>query len=55
MYPATGRIDSPPDDSIASPASVVVISVTFAGDIVYRLFGYMRQAATINYNMAETA
>ena len=36
--PAIGRIDSPPDDSVASPPSVV-ISVIFTTDIVYRLFG----------------
>ena len=35
---AIGRIDYPPDGSPALPPSVV-ISVTFAADIVYRLFG----------------
>jgi hypothetical protein len=34
MSPAIGPIDSSPDDSVASPPSVVVISVTFTGDIV---------------------
>jgi hypothetical protein len=41
MTPAIGRIDSAQGDSVASRLPIV-ISVTFAADIVYGLFGQLR-------------
>jgi len=40
IYPATGRIDSPPDAPVAS-SPPVVLSVISADGIVYRLFRSM--------------